>query len=145
MFDHTPPQTENQVIPAKAGIHRGTTRSSAFPKDKFRGAERANCSHSCGRSAGRRPPGTGASARENTKNNTNEASMLLKIHDLNCKTNQKRTEKPRDFEGQMRRSDPKSELSFEAHIGAEALCPEIPKRLEAAIVRRRAGSRENTK
>ncbi len=45
----------------------------------------------------------------------------------------------------MCRSNPKSELSCKARIQAEALCPGIPKGLEVAIVRRRAGSRENTK
>jgi len=143
-FDHTASNRKSGHS-RESGNPQAGTRSSAFVEDRLRGGDCVSHAHSYGRSAGRRPLGTGESARENTKNNTNEASMLLKIHDLNCKTNQKRTEKPRDFEGQMRRSDPKSELSFEAHIGAEALCPEIPKRLEAAIVRRRAGSRENTK
>jgi hypothetical protein len=71
--------------------------------------------------------------------------MLLKTHDGNRKTKLKRTEKGPHFEGQLRRSNPKNELPRKSRVQAEGLCPGIPQQLEAAIVRRLAGSRENTK
>ena len=144
MFDHTASNRKSGHS-RESGNPQAGTRSSAFAEDKLRRGDRASHSDSYGRSAGQRPLGTGESARENTKNNTNEASMLLKTQDGHCKKNLKRTENELNLEGQMRRSNPKSEISCKARVQAEGLCPEIPQGLEAAIVRRRAGSRENTK
>ena len=143
-FDHTA-SNRKSGLSRESGNPLAGIRSSAFAEDKFRGGDRASHSHSYGRFAGQGPLGTGERARENTKNNTNEATMLLKTQDGNCKMKLKRTEKAPYFEGQMRRSNPKSELSCKACVQAEGLCPEIPMGLKAAIVRRLAGSRENTK
>jgi hypothetical protein len=86
MFDQAAPNRKSGHS-RESGNPQAATRSSAFAEDWFRGSDRAGHSRSYGRSAGQRPLGPGESARENTKNNTNEASMLLKTQDGNCKTN----------------------------------------------------------
>ena len=86
MFDHTASNRKSSHS-RESGNPQAGTRCSACAEDKFRGGDRASHSQSYGWSAGQRPLGTGESACENTKNNTNEASMLLKTQDGHCKTN----------------------------------------------------------
>jgi hypothetical protein len=78
---------------------------------------------------------------EKYKNNTNEASMLLKTQGWSGK----RTQNELDFERQMHRLNPNSKLSSEPRVRAGGLRLEMPNCTEAIRSRKPGGSREKHK